>query len=110
MSTMRGDVILFKSRDDGTAQGSDPYEELLKGHGYTSWFVPVLQHRVVNEEQFERLLLDGPQGRFGAVIVTSGKAAEIWLQSATRLESYDSGKSPGMFVNIPSVGRLRLVS
>ncbi len=107
---MSTDVILFKSREDGTPSSSDPYEDSFKGCGYTSCFVPVLQHAAVNQEEFERLLLDGPQDRFGAVIITSGRAAEIWLHSTAGLELSGPGKSLCMYVNIPGVTRLDLIS
>ncbi|KAF8335864.1 tetrapyrrole biosynthesis, uroporphyrinogen III synthase [Cantharellus anzutake] len=90
LPTSSGDVILFRSRDGDSATDSDPYEDSLKSCGYSPWFVPVLQHSPVNGGVLRQLLLDGPQHRFGAVIVTSGRAAERWLECAAILDANGS--------------------
>ena len=65
---------------------------------------------MVNQEEFEWLLLDKPQDQFGAVIMTSGRVAEMWLRSTARLELSDPGKSIGMYISTPSVAHLGLIS
>ena len=71
-------VILCKSRDEEV--DIDPYAAALGRSDYLTWFVPVLEHEPMNLDALEHIMRDGPDNRFGGVIVTSARAAEMWTR------------------------------
>jgi len=58
----------------------DSYATTLEREGYLTWFIPVLEHGATNLGSLEHIMRDGPNSRFGGVIVTSARAAEMWNQ------------------------------
>lgn len=82
-------VVLFKTPDEDA--DVDPYAAALEKHDLEPFFIPVLQHDSVNEEQLRKTLSDGPAGKYGGVIVTSSRAAEMWIRAATNLINAEDG-------------------
>ncbi|KAF9508794.1 hypothetical protein BS47DRAFT_1365710 [Hydnum rufescens UP504] len=80
-------VIFCKARDEEADM--DSYATALEREGYLTWFIPVLEHGATNLGSLERVMRDGPNSRFGGVIVTSARAAEMWNQIGQRI--LDSG-------------------
>ncbi|KAF8206552.1 tetrapyrrole biosynthesis, uroporphyrinogen III synthase, partial [Mycena galopus ATCC 62051] len=70
------------------SEAPDRYESTFSGAGYRSSSVPVLETVVVNLEALTNTVRSTPQ--YGGVIVTSGRAAEVWARVVDALEDEQS--------------------
>lgn len=82
-------VVLFKTPDEDA--DVDPYATTLEKHNLEPFFIPVLQHDSVNADQLQKTLLEGSAGKYGGVIVTSSRAAEMWIRAAINITNGEDG-------------------
>lgn len=74
----------------------DEYEEASRQCGYRARFLPILNHRVVNQEQLQRAV----RGRLAGLIVTSQRAVEALGQAMDGAGGSDGG-GEGVDMDLP---------
>lgn len=72
-------VVLFKSPEEDS--DVDPYANALSECNLQPFYIPVLQHTGVNDEELRNIVISGPQARYGGVIATSSRAAAMWVRA-----------------------------
>jgi hypothetical protein len=58
---------------------SEPYRDAFLKKGLTPYFLQVLETRLVNQDLLKQTIRDGPGTKYGAVIITSSRAANAWV-------------------------------
>jgi len=58
---------------------SEPYRDAFLKKGLTPYFLQVLESRLVNQDLLKQTIQDGPGTKYGAVIITSSRAANAWV-------------------------------
>ncbi|KAF8318000.1 hypothetical protein DL93DRAFT_2076570 [Clavulina sp. PMI_390] len=89
-------VVLFKNREEDA--DVDPYTSAFEKKGLGEpIFVPVLKTGSENEERLQKVLRSGcgDGAPYGCVIVTSARAAEMWIRAAINLHTTNEGERSG---------------
>lgn len=87
-------VVLFKSPEEDS--DIDPYASALSELNLRVSFIPVLRHARTNEDELRKIVRGGPHplARYGGVIATSSRAAEMWVRAIREVigDGYGSGQ------------------
>jgi len=83
-------VVLFKSPDEDLEV--DPYATALSERDLHSFFIPVLRYFSSNDDKLKEVVIRGSHGRYGGVIVTSSRAAEMWVRTVEEVIKHGSGE------------------
>jgi uroporphyrinogen-III synthase len=87
---MMSAVVLFKSPEEDS--DVDPYANALSELNLHAFFIPVLRHTSVNDDELRKIVIGRLHTRYGGVIATSSRAAEMWVHAIGEVIGYGSGQ------------------
>ena len=79
-------ILFIKEEDLENEDHADPYRSLFEGHGYMCGFLPVFTSESCNTEELRDILSQLDPSRPNGVIITSRRAAEIFVTCARGIE------------------------
>jgi uroporphyrinogen-III synthase len=79
-------ILFIKQEDLENEAHIDPYRSLFEEHGYTCGFLPVFTSKSCNTEELRYILSQLDPSRPNGVIVTSRRAAEIFVTCMMEIE------------------------
>ena len=83
-------ILLLK--DPPESVETDPYGRAFVSKGYDPYWVAPLSTVPTNEDELERIVSDGAEGRWSGVVVTSKRAVVAWKAAVEKLQREAKGK------------------